>query len=185
MNCTTKKISNIASIVSGVYASIMPDGDVSYLQMGDFLKGYGACAASKVHATGKVQANLLEKGNILFACKGSRYLAVTYNEDVPAVASTVFFVLKVKNNSINPEYLCWYLNQPTIKTFFRSIDQGTGVPVIKKMYIENLEIPIPDGDTQRKIVELSNLSDREFQLRSAIAGKKHLLLNQKLMNLIE
>ncbi len=58
----------------------------------------------------------------------------------------------------------------------------TGTPLIHKQVIEDFEVPVPNIDTQRKIVELAKLQTREKELYLAIAEKRQLITNQLIMN---
>ena len=59
---------------------------------------------------------------------------------------------------------------------------GTGTPLIHKQVIEDFEVPVPNIDTQRQIVELAKLQTREKELYLAIAEKRQLITNQLIMN---
>ena len=183
---TKKKISEIANITSGTYLQTAPDGDTAYLQVKDFTTDAPVKMASKVRMSKKVQNCLLRNNDILFAAKGAVYLAQCYNEnDGNAVASTAFFVIRLKDNDILPEYLCWFLNQHRTEVYIKAQQQGTGVPAIRKGVVEQLEVPVPDQPTQRNIVALAQLAKKEYQLRKEIALKEQLLIEQQLMNLIK
>ena len=183
---TKKKITDIADILSGTYLPTAPDGDTAYLQVKDFATDAPVKMASKVRMSKKVQNSLLRNSDILFAAKGAVYLARCYSEDDgKAVASTAFFVIRLKDDGILPEYLCWYLNQHRTELYIRAQQQGTGVPAIRKGVVEMIEVPVPDQSTQRNIVALARLADREYQLRKAIAQKEQLLIEQQLMNIIK
>lgn len=183
---TKKKINEIAEITSGIYLQTAPDGDIAYLQVKDFATNAPIKMASKVRMSKKVQNSLLRNNDILFAAKGAVYLARCYNEkEGRAVASTAFFVIRLKDDSILPEYLCWYLNQHRTEIYIRAQQQGTGVPAIRKGVVELLEVSVPEQSTQRNIVALANLAEREYQLRKAIAQKEQSLIEQQLTNIIK
>lgn len=183
---TNKKIEDIADISSGIYLKTAPDGEVAYLQVKDFFMEEPIKMASKVRVSDKIQKNLLRDKDILFASKGSAYLATCYKEeDGMAVASTAFFIIRIYDENVLPEYLCWFLNQRKTKTYINSQKQGTSVPVIRKGVVEYIDIPIPDLTTQRNIVALGQLSEREYKLRKAIAQKKQLLIEEELMKIIK
>ena len=59
---------------------------------------------------------------------------------------------------------------------------GTGTPLIHKQVVEDFEVPVPDIDTQRQIVELAKLQTREKEIYLAIAEKRQLITNQLIMN---
>ena len=59
---------------------------------------------------------------------------------------------------------------------------GTSTPLIHKQVVEDFEVPVPNIDTQRQIVELAKLQTREKELYHAIAEKRNLITNQLIMN---
>ena len=177
-----KKISEIAEVVSGVYLLTEPYGDVSYLQIKDLLSESPEKTASKVVLSPKNERYLLAKGDLLFAGKGTTYLCKVFDLDIPAVASTTLYIIRLTSNDILPDYLCWYLNQPNVMAMMKTQQVGTGTPLIHKQVVEDFEIPIPDLETQHRIVELAKLQAKEKELYQAIAEKRQLLINQLIMN---
>lgn len=89
---TKKKIylKDLAEILSGVYEKTDPDGEIAYLQTKDCTDAVIIKYASRVLLTAKMQKNLLQEGDILFASKGVNYLSVVFREQEKAVASTSF-----------------------------------------------------------------------------------------------
>ena len=182
-NTKPKKIlSEIAEVASGVYLQAEPYGDVSYLQIKDLLSASSEKAVSKVTLSPKNERYLLEKGDLLFAGKGTTYLCKVFDLDTPAIASTTLYIIRLTSKDILPDYLCWYLNQPSVMALMKAQQVGTGTPLIHKQVVENIEIPVPGIDTQRQIVELAKLQTREKELYLAIADKRQLITNQLIMN---
>ena len=177
-----KKISEIAEVVSGVYLLTAPYGEVAYLQIKDLLSESPEKTASKVTLSTKSERYLLSKGDLLFAGKGTTYLCKVFDLDIPAVASTTLYIIRLTSKKILPDYLCWYLNQPSVMAVMKTQQVGTGTPLIHKQVVEDFEIPVPDIDTQRQIVELAKLQTKEKELYQAIAEKRQLLTNQLIMN---
>jgi len=182
-NTKPKKIlSEIAEVASGVYLQAEPYGDVSYLQIKDLLSASSEKAVSKVTLSPKNERYLLEKGDLLFAGKGTTYLCKVFDLDTPAIASTTLYIIRLTSKDILPDYLCWYLNQPSVMALMKAQQVGTGTPLIHKQVVENIEIPVPGIDTQRQIVELAKLQTREKELYQALAEKREQLINQLIMN---
>ena len=177
-----KKVSEIAEVVSGVYLLAAPYGEVSYLQIKDLLSESPEKTASKVTLSSKNERYLLAKGDLLFAGKGTTYLCKVFDLDIPAIASTTLYIIRLTSKDILPDYLCWYLNQPTVMAMMKAQQVGTGTPLIHKQVVEDFEIPIPDMETQQRIVELAKLQIREKELYQAIAEKRQLITNQLILN---
>ncbi len=182
-NTKPKKIlSEIAEVFSGVYLQAEPYGDVSYLQIKDLFSESPEKTASKVTLSPKNERYLLAKDDLLFAGKGTTYLCKVFDLDIPSIASTTLYIIRLASKDILPDYLCWYLNQPSVIAVIKAQQVGTGTPLIHKQVVENFEVPIPDIDTQRQIVELAKLQTREKELYKAIAEKRQLITNQLIMN---
>lgn len=177
-----RKISEIAEVFSGVYLQASPYGEVAYLQMKDFSSKSVEESALKVSLSPKSKRSLLKKGDLLFAGKGTTYLCKVFDLDIHAIASTIFYVIRLSDSGILPDYLCWYLNHPNTEAFIKAQQVGSGTPLIRKQILENLEIAVPDLKTQQQIVELARLQQKEKALLKALAEKREQLTNQLIMN---
>lgn len=184
-NQNTKKrirLGEIAQVLSGLYMKGNPTGEIAYLQVKDLLMLSPETTASRIEYTPKLDYYMLKKGDLLFAGKGTTYLCKEFNLDILAVPSTTLYIIRLQSKIISPEYLCWFLNHPSVVAAVKTVQAGTGTPLIHKPAIENLEIIIPDQKTQQLIVELSTLQEREKEIIEAIAEKRMQITNQILIN---
>ena len=181
---TKKKVRlhNIAELTSGIYLKGSPAGKIAYLQVKDLLMTSPETTATRIEYIPKLDNYLLKKGDLLFAGKGTTYLCKVFDLNILAVPSTTLYSIRLCSNIISPEYLCWYLNHPSIVAAVKTAQAGTGTPLIHKPTLENLEIIIPDHETQQRIVELSYLQNREKEILEAIAEKRMQVTNQILIN---
>ncbi|MEZ4685009.1 MAG: hypothetical protein R3B47_02795 [Bacteroidia bacterium] len=84
----------------------------------------------------KVNPNLLLKdGDILLAGKGFRNIAWYYQEEIgPAIASSVFFIIRVTAPEVLPKYLTLFLNMPRQQAILQMLGAGTSfIPSIRKL----------------------------------------------------
>ena len=184
-NTNTKKkvrLQSIAELTSGVYLKGSPAGKIAYLQVKDLLMTSPETTATRIEYIPKLDNYLLKKGDLLFAGKGTTYLCKVFNLDIPAVPSTTLYSIRLHSSIVSPEYLCWYLNHPRVVASIKTAQAGSGTPLIHKPTLENLEIIVPDQETQRLIVELSSLQNREKEIQEAIAEKRIQITNQILIN---
>lgn len=184
-NMNTKKkvrLQNIAELTSGIYLKGSPAGKIAYLQVKDLLMPSPETTATRIEYFPKLDNYLLKKGDLLFAGKGTTYLCKVFDLNIPAVPSTTLYSIRLRSKIISPEYLCWYLNHPSVVAAVKTVQAGTGTPLIHKPTLENLEIIIPDYETQQQIVELSFLQKREKEILEAIAEKRMQVTNQILIN---
>ena len=176
------RLQEVAEILSGVYLKSSPNGEIACLQVKDLLMPSPETTATRIDYVPKLDNYMLKKGDILFAGKGTTYLCVVFDLDLPAVPSTTLYSIRLRSNNISPDYLCWYLNHPSVVAAIKTAQAGTGTPLIHKPTLENLEIIIPDQETQRLIVKLSTLQKREKEILETIAEKRMQVTNQILIN---
>lgn len=158
------KIKDIATLKTGLFAKPLSVGEVVYLQSKHFDENGNI--STTLHpdlAHDDVSdKHLLRDGDILFAAKGTKNFAALYEEHyLPAVASTSFFVIRLLNSKVLPEYLAWYLNNPNTQNFLKAQAIGTSIPSISKVVLEELEIPVPEIEKQKAVVSISKLRWQE------------------------
>ncbi|MCK6609927.1 MAG: restriction endonuclease subunit S [Bacteroidia bacterium] len=165
------RLADFAHIQTGLFAKPVANGDLVYLQSKHFDE-YGQLHAvlhPDLHAKGISEKHLLKDGDVLFAAKGTKnFAAVFENHNEPSVASTSFFVIRPNDNNMLPQFLAWFLNNHTTQTLLKGQAIGTSIPSISKQVLENLEIPVPGIATQRAIVQISKLRNKENALKQKI-----------------
>jgi len=179
------RLGNISSIQTGVFAKPIREGEVVYLQSkhidgeGGFVKELYA----DLKKDGRIEKHLLQKGDVLFAAKGTRNFAACYADDkIAAVASTSFFVIRLQDNSVLPEYLAWYLNHPRIQRKLKGCAKGTSIVSISKAVLVKLEITIPTVAKQRMILDIYNLRKLEKKTKKKIEELREKEIQQILIN---
>lgn len=171
-----KFLKEIATIHTGIYAKSNPMGNVNYIQGNSVDEDYLLLKPYKIPKLvwkDNFKKHLLREKDILFMAKGDRNVSVLYNPSLDrSVASSTFFVLRLNNVEILPEYLKWYLNSLYEMGKTKSLLKGTYIPSISKKSLEKLEIPVPSFEIQRKILHLSKLWEKEKMLTRNLLDKK-------------
>ncbi len=175
----------IADIQSGIYAKGSPAGAIACLQVRDLQMSSPETTATRIEYTPKLDSYLLRKGDLLFAGKGTTYLCQVFDYDIAAVPSTTLYYIRLHTDVVSPEYLCWYMNHPSVVAAIKTVQVGSGTPLIHKPTLENLEIIVPDKETQKCIVEVAELQKQETHLMKVIAEKRMQVTNQILINEIK
>ena len=179
------KLKQITSIQTGVFAQPIQKGKIVYLQAKHFDEN-GELAQTlypDLEANNKINKHLLQKGDVLFAAKGTKNFAAWYeNDEMPAVASTSFFVIRLNNTNILPGYLTWFLNHPDTQIILKGYARGTSIASISKAVLSELEIPIPNLQKQQVILKIFKLRNKEKNLKQQIENLRekeiqHLLIN--------
>lgn len=178
-------LKNIASIQTGVFAKPVQGGVVVYLQARHFDEN-GELVETlypDLDASARVEKHLLQRGDVLFAAKGNKNFAVWYeNEDMPAVASTSFFVIRLNDRSVLPGYLSWFLNHSDTQAILKGQAKGSAIASISKAVLAELKIPVPTIQKQELILKIYKLRNREKNLKQLIEDLRekeiqHLLIS--------
>ena len=156
-------IRHIANVQTGVFAKPTAEGEIVYLQAKHFDEnGLLKTSLQPDLKSDKISDKHFRRhGDVLFAAKGTKNFAALYErKNLPAVASTSFFVIRIKDNfqgKIMPEFLVWVINHPVSRKILKSKAMGTSIVSISKSVLEELEISIPDLQTQSAILKITRL----------------------------
>lgn len=179
-----KQISHIVNIQTGVFAKPEERGDVVYLQAKHFDENgnlqtelYPDIQSDKI-----TSRHMLKVGDVLFAAKGSKNFATVFEKhNLPAVASTSFFVLRITDPILLPGYLAWFLNHSNTQVLLKNKAKGTSIPSIRKTDLDEMEITIPPIEKQKLIVRLTMLANEEVAVRYQIANLKKKFIEQEII----
>jgi restriction endonuclease S subunit len=139
-----------------------------------------------LNADGKIDKHLLRKGDVLFAAKGTKNFAALFdNENIPAVASTSFFVMRLFDEKVMPKYLAWFLNHPDTQLLLKGKARGTSIASISKTVLEELEIPVPDIKKQNLILNIYQLRNKEKKIKQQIEILREQQIQQQIINSIK
>ena len=141
---------------------------------------------------GKSKA-LVPSGTVILPSRGSRggYFKASCVVDcsgasLPLVVTSQFLII-TPNEAVLPEFLCWSLNQPNIQ--YRLSEgggsQGTSMSVMLKTAIGNeITIPTPPIETQKRIIQIHQLWEKEQELNMRLQANRLQMLQgmyQKLL----
>jgi len=126
----------------------------------------------------------LKSGDILFIGKGANNFALVFKskDNIPTIASSALFVIKVDTNLANPEFVAWYINQSKTQNYFQTNEAGTYNTSINKTTLEETPIALPTLEIQNKIAEIANLHNQELALTSKLIELKNKLTTTQLLN---
>lgn len=181
------KIKHIAELKIGFHAKPSDTGNACYLQAKHF--------DDEGNQVGEVDTfveidqtnglHLLKDGDVIFAAKGNRNFTWTYRDDFgPAVASSVFIILRPNREEVIPEYISTIFNLPVSREKFQALAAGSGIPSIRKSELADFTFSLPDFDTQEKILKLKTMHQEELRLTNAILEQKQIRYNSIINTLI-
>lgn len=139
----------------------------------------------KFTPTGSVIKSEIQLGDILFLAKGQDNFAYLVDRSVDHILATnSFYIIRVDQAIVLPEYLAWWFNQTPAKKYIQLNRSGSSLPFLSVSAISRFEILIPDIETQRKIGELELLRKREADLFGLYLSKKSTLIQSICLNAI-
>ncbi|WP_116125619.1 restriction endonuclease subunit S [Lewinella sp. IMCC34183] len=152
----------------GPHFPTLEKGDVHYLKGQHFTNDYllGLVEDSFVDKSdAKVKRSLLRTGDVILAAKGTRHFVWAYRPDAgPCVASSLFYVIRVDEQLVVPNYFALYMNLPPRVRAMHGISRGASVPVIPKEELMNLSIQLPPLAEQHQLVRIYELQQQRRNL---------------------
>lgn len=181
-------LGHIANIQTGIFAKPVARGEIVYLQAKHFNeRGQLAGLLHPDLNAGQItEKHLLRQGDILFAAKGTKNFAAWYEgNNIPAVASTSFFVIRLQKINVLPEYLTWVLNHPNTQRLLKGKARGTSIASISKVVLAELEIPVPEIRLQELILKIYHLRNKEKELKQQIETLREKQIQQQIINVLK
>ena len=183
-----KQLGKICDIRFGIAEQSSDDGEIAYVQISQF-NDQGIRNDEKLSylkTSKKIQAHLLQDGDLLFAGKGNKLFAWAYTDEMgPAIASSSFFILRPLTKSIDVKYMEAYLNSPQAKLLFLQIGAGTNIFSIRKSELAAFQIPMLPIQQQKRIAAVSALHQKEVEIAQTIIEQKQNLYTAIISKLIK
>ena len=122
----------------------------------------------------------LEPGDILFMSRGAKNYSVLVDK-IPdrVLAAACFFIVRIPNSEIIPEYLWWYLNQSPVEEYIvRFSGRSVHMPVVRRAILESIDIPVPPIEVQKQVAVITTLIMKEQVLYKKLAEKRENLMTE-------
>lgn len=149
-------------------------GSLSVVQLRDVDKD-GITLPDDLQRTDKAISNqrkMLKYGDILFKARGPRLEALALPMTLENTIATNAFIILRPKAEIYPRYIAWVLNS---MNFGRIIQQTHVIQSVSLSQLADVEVPMPDQETQSKIVGIQdeiehgqNLADHYFEAASTM-----------------
>ena len=132
----------------------------------------------RFHPTLSRTDRFLERGDLIFMARGAHNFTILLGDiPGPALAAACFFIVRTCHPGVCPEYLCWYLNQAPVERYLIQYSgRGVHMPVVRRAVLENIQVPLPPLDTQRKIAGVNALMLKELDLLQQLCRKRKELI---------
>lgn len=116
--------------------------------------------------------HLVVGGDVIFRSRGQSNTAAVVSRAVtePVTVVVPLVILRPNQRKVLPEYLAWAINQPSAQRRLDAAAQGTSIRMIPMAVLEQLDIPLPDLQTQRRIADMHTLARQEARLLRELAA---------------
>jgi len=159
---------------NGVYQVILGKHLADSLDRGQPYR-YSAQDAQRISPQKSLDKYKVYPGDVLFVSRGNNnHACVVESVPDPTIASATFYILR-PHAGIDPSFLAWCLNQIPIQAQIRRIRTEAGTPIVQRKLFEELPLPIPSVEMQRKLADLGTLMAKESSLlQQQLEKTKHL-----------
>ena len=143
--------------------------------------------AVKINMSDISENYLLQKGDLVFRSRGmdstAAIMDITSNN---IILSAPFQRIRILDTvKIIPQYLLWYINSKEAQAYFSANKTGTSVTMVSTAVLADLPVVIPTLEIQKKIVDISILSEKEIELQEELIRKKRLLTETVLLKTLD
>lgn len=173
------KLKDIAQISSGVTFRTRIDVAAGYgvrvIQMKDLGDD------NRVHLSKAIQIDhpkpkdyqLARRGDLIFRSRGQKSTAALLQVDVKkTIVAAPLLRVRPDLERVVPEFLCWWINQPSSQAYFASRSEGTSLKMVSQASLAGLSVTLPPVQQQQKIAEFFRLAICEQALLSNIQNRK-------------
>lgn len=121
----------------------------------------------------KISSDLLSSNGDIIIRISEPYTAVHITDKFSnKIIPSSFYIIKLKDAKILPEYLTWYLNSECAQKQFMTHNISSTVNIIKSSSLRQIKIQAPDLDKQKLIVNIRELHLKELILLDELNMEK-------------
>ncbi|QUH18957.1 restriction endonuclease subunit S [Alkaliphilus sp. B6464] len=192
-NTETLKLGDIATISTGVVVS---------RKKADFspVKTYKMLTLKSFEENGWVNKKELDKfdslevlseqyltqnGDVVIRLSSPNTTIYIEEKESGLVITSLFAVIRAKNNKIIPDFLAIYLNSQKTKKRLSQASIGSAISIVKTSTLKELEIQVPSIQHQQKVVKLHSLIQRERKLYMQLLEDKEKMYHAIIDQVIE
>ena len=121
----------------------------------------------------KISSDLLSSNGDIIIRISEPYTAVHITDKFSnKIIPSSFYIIKLKDAKILPEYLTWYLNSECAQKQFFTYNISSTVNIIKSSSLRQMKIQVPVLDKQKLIVNIQKLHLKELTLLDELNMEK-------------
>jgi hypothetical protein len=178
------KLNEVGVVRGGQIATAEPAGRSApeawrALQAGD-LDAEGSVdwsALRWVIPAGAGERSVIREGDVLVPLRSTRVGALVARNVPPRTIAIGHWAIITPSALVLPDYLAWYLSHPSTERELSGNTFGSNLTFVRLSVMRELEIEVPDLETQRKIVRVQSLHRRQAELEQQLTGARTQYIN--------
>lgn len=180
------KLGEIGKIITGCTPSTKKSeyyasNDYMFVGPSD-IKNVMYVVSSEKHISEKAyedyKTRFINENSIVVDCIGSDMGNVAIIKEKCLTNQQINAITNIDESNYNIRYVYYVLS--TMKNYFHLIGtNGSTMPILNKTMFENIEIEVPDIETQDKIANVLSKLDDKIKLNNEINNNLHELINQQ------
>lgn len=115
---------------------------------------------------------LTRKGDVIIRLSYPHTAIVIGKEQEGYLIPSLFVIVRLDIDYLNPEYLSIYLNSENMKRFYAKRAIGSAIQIIKTSMLKEIIVSFPEMEKQKKIVEFNRLIIKEKILLTRLMEEK-------------
>ncbi len=129
----------------------------------------------------------IQSNDILFLARGTEHKAICVGSEIAPnlLASSNFYIIKVKDPFMLPCFLSWYMNQKPAREYFEVNTAGATISYISKPALAALPVPVIPIEKQQAIVKIAQLRDRERVIEQHLSRLRDRLVDKQCLKALE
>jgi restriction endonuclease S subunit len=170
MKKTRKKLQEISNVFSGYsFRSGLDEkagGDIYVIRAKDVDENLyiDINELITIREEGFKEKFFLKKGDVILSARGKLGAAILDTGQDNIIASSSVYIIRLQRSDVIPEYLAIFLNSIDGQRKIKERITGSAIKTILRKDLKDIPIKIPDIKTQKEIVDVYKISQREQQL---------------------
>ena len=117
---------------------------------------------------------IVKKGDVVVSSRGSFRAGLVTSESKNIIAASSVYILRPKDETIQPEYLAIYLNSIDGQKQLIESATGAAIKALRRNELENIIVAVPNDQAQDRIIKIYNTNRK---LQKALIKKANLINN--------
>ena len=174
----------VTYIKYGPHLKTEMEGSARYIKGNHFDEDYNLMKVEDSWVKSENGKYLLQENDVLVAAKGFRNFAWKYSADAgPCVASSLFYVIRLDEIRIHPDYFVACMNSSRVQHRLKNIGLGATIPAIPKNELLRIDLNVPSMEDQSKAILFYKILNEEIGLYRKILAKK-IEMKKGILNLL-